>query len=184
MSATAMLATHAIARQENKSPFFFSRFNFDRMTERGNTHYCFHCGGEWGFRPDKKGNATNCEDTKATLYKPNGDEIKVREALADTELEPLLTNEPGYKRRKPEDRDYDEWLGYGANFTFCSELVALAETRVYKLHRYNPMEKHDPQTHAEAVIGKADKYRNVGTWLGQIVALKDFPYIVNVPSTM
>ncbi len=53
------LLTHAIARQEQKPPYFFSRFNFTRMTARGNTHFCFYCGGGYGFTPDSHGLPTN-----------------------------------------------------------------------------------------------------------------------------
>jgi hypothetical protein len=47
--------THALAHRTGKAPFFFSRFIFVRMHERKNTHYCFHCGGDVGFRPEKVG---------------------------------------------------------------------------------------------------------------------------------
>jgi len=59
MDVTSVFMTHAIARRENKQPFFFSRFNFERMKERGNTHYCFHCGGSVGFTPRKKSSRTH-----------------------------------------------------------------------------------------------------------------------------
>ena len=54
------IMTHAAARHHNKSAFFFSRFNFVRMKERGNTHYCFACGGDVGFTPGPDGKPTNC----------------------------------------------------------------------------------------------------------------------------
>jgi hypothetical protein len=54
-----ILLTHAVARREGKPPFFFSRFNFDRMKEAGNTHFCFHCGGSGGFRRNEDGTASN-----------------------------------------------------------------------------------------------------------------------------
>lgn len=184
MTITEVLLTHAVARQKNMSPFFFSRFNFDRMKERKNTHYCFHCGGQWGFRLGKKDNAINCKDTEITIKKPDGDEIKVREALADTELEPFLTNKSGYKRCNPGDHDYNDWLDYDADFTFCPKLMALIKARGYTFYRYNPMEKHDPKTHAEAVIGNVNKYRTVWEWLNGVRYPKNFPYVVNVPSIM
>ncbi len=181
MSLLSVLGTHIIAKEEHKSPFFFSRFNFDRMKERGNTHYCFHCGGSWGFRPGKNGVPYNCKDTKATLYKPNGEAIEEREALGDVGLESLLTNEPGYERLKPSDSRYGERLHDDAHFIFCPKLVVLATERRYKIFCYNPMERHDCKTHAEAVIGGAEKYRDVWTWLRQSPRPKDFPYIVNIP---
>ncbi len=54
-----MLITSAIARREGKPAFFFSRFNFTRMRDAGNTHYCFNCGGMRGFQIDETGAATN-----------------------------------------------------------------------------------------------------------------------------
>jgi hypothetical protein len=108
-----MLVTHAIADREGKSPFFFSRFNFIRMRERRNTHYCFHCGGQHGFTPGANGEATNAADD-------NG--------------------------------------------------------------KYNPMQRHDPVTHADAVIGDADKFDDVWDWLRKTKRPAKFPYIVNVPS--
>lgn len=51
--------THVLAGRLGKTPFFFSRFNFRRMKEVGNTHYCFHCGGHWGFKPGSQGEITN-----------------------------------------------------------------------------------------------------------------------------
>ena len=63
--------THSLANRVGKEPYFFSRFNFNRMKERGNTHFCFFCGGEVGFRPERVGRfigrdniavATNCEE--------------------------------------------------------------------------------------------------------------------------
>ena len=50
MCIGAILQTHSVAKREGKPPFFFSRFNFVRMRERRNTHYCFHCGGGVGFK--------------------------------------------------------------------------------------------------------------------------------------
>ena len=55
MGVGGMFLTHAVAKQQGKSPFFFSRFIFERMKKRGNTHYCFHCGGNVGFRPERTG---------------------------------------------------------------------------------------------------------------------------------
>ncbi|MDO8561836.1 MAG: hypothetical protein Q7S05_03355 [bacterium] len=59
MPMGGILLTHAIAHRERKPPFFFSRFNFERMREIGNTHYCFYCGGGQGFIPGPNGEATN-----------------------------------------------------------------------------------------------------------------------------
>lgn len=53
------LFIHVQARKLKKIPFFFSRFNFERMQQVGNTHYCFHCGGDWGFNLGPQGEITN-----------------------------------------------------------------------------------------------------------------------------
>lgn len=55
MSFLETALTHSQAHRAGKEPYFFSRFNFDRMKERGNTHFCFHCGGHVGFTPEKIG---------------------------------------------------------------------------------------------------------------------------------
>lgn len=54
-----ILLTHSVAHRAGKPPFFFSRFNFEVMKEKGNTHYCFACGGKCGFTPDADGKPTN-----------------------------------------------------------------------------------------------------------------------------
>jgi hypothetical protein len=59
MNIAALFLTHQAARDSGKSPFFFSRFNFQNMKTRGNTHYCFACGGDVGFTPGIGGVATN-----------------------------------------------------------------------------------------------------------------------------
>jgi hypothetical protein len=125
MLTAQILQTHMVAVEVGRPPFFFSRFNFARMKERGNTHYCFRCGGPVGFIPGPKGEATNCKDGE-----------------------------------------------------------------------YNPMKDHDPITHADAVITRANCYSNVWEWLDKEIARKcnqtrmakilrrapkDFPFIVSVP---
>ncbi len=110
MSIGGILLTHAVAASEQKPPFFFSRFNLERMKELGNTHFCFHCGGGVGFKPGPNGEATN-------------------------------STERGY----------------------------------------NPMKRHDPVTHADGVIGDADKYDWEQRWLRAKIG-KDFPFVVCVPS--
>ena len=48
---------------------------------------------------------------------------------------------------------------------------------------YDPMERHNPATHASAIIANADKYDWVGDWLRKEISNKpEFPYIVSVPS--
>jgi hypothetical protein len=50
LGVTEVFLTKIAAEKARKSAFFFSRFNFTRMKERGDTHYCFHCGGQHGFK--------------------------------------------------------------------------------------------------------------------------------------
>lgn len=59
MDVGGILMTHAIARKEGKLPFFFSRFKFEAMRKRGNTHFCFACLSGVGYTPDENGNPTN-----------------------------------------------------------------------------------------------------------------------------
>ena len=73
----AALVTHAIAASRRKAPFFFSRFNFTRMKARGNTHYCFHCGGQHGFTPGPNGEALNASGDS---YEPMSDHDQVSHA--------------------------------------------------------------------------------------------------------
>ena len=180
MDVIALFLTHSIARNEGKSPFFFSRFNFQRMKERGNTHYCFDCGGSWGFTPGKNGEATNCEDDKITLHRSKDDVVKVKEALKDKNLEPHLADSPGYPRRKPGDRMYENWLEYSASFDYSDEFIKWCKENGYTVYRYNPMGSHDPVTHAEAVVNGADKYNSAYEWFENIKLPDGFPYIVNL----
>jgi hypothetical protein len=62
MEFMAVALTHSVAREQGKMPFFFSRYTFQRMKELGNTHYCFHCGGNVGFKPGPDGKPTNQMD--------------------------------------------------------------------------------------------------------------------------
>jgi len=55
MGFLGVALTHGLARQTGKEAYFFSRFNFGRMKERNNTHFCFLCGGVVGFKPEKVG---------------------------------------------------------------------------------------------------------------------------------
>jgi hypothetical protein len=47
---------------------------------------------------------------------------------------------------------------------------------------YDPMARHDPVTHAEAVVGGADKHVNVWDWLKAAEYPPNFPYVVSIPS--
>lgn len=69
MSFFEVALTHSVARDKNKISYFFSRFNFDRMKERGNTHFCFSCHGDVGFKPQKVGRLFKSDDvTKPTNH--------------------------------------------------------------------------------------------------------------------
>ncbi len=104
-----ILMAHSIARRVGKPPFFFSRFNFERMQALGNTHYCFACLAGSGYRPDKNGNPTN---------------------------------------------------------------IAPEDLRAVRNHT---------DEHAPYVVGDADKYSDVWSWLEAKIT-PDFPYLVAVPS--
>ena len=54
-----ILLTHSVAHREGKPPFFFSRFNFERMKALGHTHYCCACITSGGFRLDRQGKVVN-----------------------------------------------------------------------------------------------------------------------------
>jgi hypothetical protein len=177
MSIGAVLLTHSIAHQNHKSPFFFSQWDFWRAKKRGNTHYCFDCGGDWGFTPGEGGIAINCESDKVTLFRGKK-EILISEALQDPMLEPHITNSPGYPRHTPKDRDYEEWLTYTAHFDYSPRFVELAERAGFTVHRYNPMAKHDPVTHAAAVLDGIQEHEYAGEWFNSVSLPEDFPYVV------
>jgi hypothetical protein len=80
MELAALFGTICIAHRSGKQSFFFSRFNFDKMREVGNTHYCFHCGGRQGFTPGPHGVAQNCEEESG--YNPMEHHDPVRHADA------------------------------------------------------------------------------------------------------
>ncbi len=82
MSITGIFLTHDIAHRVGKPPFFFSRFDFDQMRERGNTHYCFHCGGSFGFKPGEDGTPTDCA----------GDDYNPMEGHDDTHSDAVIGN--------------------------------------------------------------------------------------------
>ncbi len=178
MDVTGMFLTHAIAHNQRKSAFFFSRFKFRRIRDQDNTHYCFHCGSDWGFTPGKDGTPLKCEDPKVRVSKDGVDMI-VRDAINDPFFRELLTREPGYQIPEQGSPRYDEWLEYQAYFAFGPALAAFAEKNGYTIHRHNPMKSHDPKTHADGIIGCADKYDDVWDWLGNEIP-KNFPYVVSI----
>src|SRR4051812_13710213 len=116
MSIGGVLFTHSVAHCRGRAPFFFCRFIFYVARKRKTTHYCFHCGGNFGFRPGQNAVALNSEDDVMNLYRPDGTTVKVREALADPLLDPFLATTPGHIRRTPNDSRYEEWLDHQAHF--------------------------------------------------------------------
>lgn len=72
MGVGGMLLTHLLVTRDRKDAFFFSRFNFTRMKERGNTHYCFHCGGDVGFRPVRVGKLIKRKDIRRATNQLSG----------------------------------------------------------------------------------------------------------------
>jgi len=180
VSPTGIIFTHMKARELNKPAFFFSRFTFKQMKERGNTHYCFHCGGDYGFTPGENGEATNCEDDMMYLYRQDKSEVKVRDALKDANLEPHIADTPGYPRRKPGYHGYEKWLDYDTSFIYDAAFAKWCVENGYTVYRYNSMKHHDPVTHANAIISGAEKYEFVSDWLRSVKLPKDFPYIVSL----
>lgn len=178
MDVGAVLMTHTLANQEGKMPFFFSRFNFQRMKERGNTHYCFHCGGEWGFIPGEKGEATNCEDNKIQLIKEDGSQVTYEDAIADDKLRAHIYEGPGYPCKNKKDSGYNEYLKWSASFVYEPSFIAWCEQNRYKIYRWNPMRKHNPTSHAMAVVGGADGFNYVHSWFEEMQLPPEFPYIV------
>lgn len=170
-----ILMTHMVAHREKKPPFFFSRFNLQGMHERGNTHYCFHCGGGWGFTPDKDGNPTNHMDSRVMLEK-EGEHVLIGSTLRSEVLNLHLTEE---SKHRTLTEGCETWCTYTAQFDHSPEFEAWCVANGYTVHRYNPMEGHDPVTHADAVVGGADKFRFASDWLEKKIG-PDFPYIVAV----
>lgn len=179
MSLGGVLLMHTVAHGENKAPLFFSRFNFQRMKERGNTHYCFHCGGHYGFTPGRGGEVTNQMDNKITLKNKAGEEVLIKDALNNANLEPHIANSEGYPRYKPEDGRYEDWLKYEADFDYDPTFVRWCESNGYVVHRHDPMKNHDSITHANAVVGGANRFNSASQWLEDRLP-NEFPYIVGV----
>jgi hypothetical protein len=73
---SARVATHA-----KKEPFFFRAINFDYIRSRGNTHYCFACGGHVGFTPGPRGVATNTVDSRGCDTMPLHDHKRHAHAI-------------------------------------------------------------------------------------------------------
>lgn len=179
MTMTGILMAHMIAHREQKPPFFFSRYNLEGIRRRGNTHYCFHCGGHYGFVPGPNGEPTNHMDDKIALTKANGERVLVKEALKDARLEPHITDSAGYPRYKPGDGRYEEWLKYSADFNYSPAFAEWCEENGYAVFRYNPMKDHDPVTHADAVIGGANRFDVASKWLEENIT-SEFPYLVAI----
>ncbi len=68
-----ILFAHSIARREGRSPFFFSRFNFNKMKQRGNTHYCCACLGRAGFQVGEDGKPFNMSPEDADSLQKHHD---------------------------------------------------------------------------------------------------------------
>jgi len=175
-----VLLTSNIARQEKKSPYYFSRFDFEEVKRRNNTHFCFHCTGGFGFKLGKDGEPSNHMAEEFLLYKEDGSLVLNKEALEDADLEPNMIDRKVYIRRKPEDPNYEEWLTFMAYFAPNVEFEEWCGANSYKVQYYNPMKDHDPVKHASAVIGGVRRYKSAGSWLMENINPKTFPYIVCV----
>lgn len=176
MQVAALLLTHLEAQRLRKSPFFFSLFNFERMKRRGNTHYCFDCGGQWGFTPDKKGEATKCADDPMLMRDvAKYDYLRNRDVVSDETLVLLLDT----NIHNPNDYGYSEWLDSAARFLDSPSLEKVAQEKELTVYSYNAMRSHDPKTHRNAVVGKAHKFRFAREWLIRMIP-RNFPYVVSL----
>lgn len=70
-----------VARREGKRLFLFIVPNWERMRERGNTHYCFACGGKFGFTPNPEGMPTKHTDDSYVLYNPMENHTPITHAM-------------------------------------------------------------------------------------------------------
>lgn len=96
---TGILQAHAAAREAGKPPYFFSRFNFERMKDAGNTHFCFYCGGKHGYRLGPNGEIENSSDGEVGKGGNNPMDHHDPKAHADA----VVANADKYS-------DVDEWL--------------------------------------------------------------------------
>lgn len=179
MSGVGMLLTHSIARREGKLQFFFSRYNFQSMRERGNTHYCFYCIGDWGFTPGKDGEPTNHLDDKIWIRVGADEFMRNADVLKDSYLESQIVDSKGSPRHKPGDAEYVEWLKMIADLKYSPELEAWCVNNGYAIFRWNPMDAHDPVTHANGIVGGADKFDSAYAWLEASLP-EDFPLFVSI----
>lgn len=179
MSGVGILLAHSMAYREGKPPFFFSRYNFESMRERGNTHYCFHCIGKWGFTPGKDGEPTNHLDDKIWIRVGSDEYMRNSDALKDSYLKSRIVERKGYPRHKPGDVEYAEWLKMSADLKYSTELEAWCEKNGYAIFRWNPMDGHDPVTHADGIVGGADKFNSAFEWIEANLP-EDFPLVVAI----
>ena len=180
MNMQSAVVIHAIAHRAGKTPLFFSRSIFDRMKARGNTHYCFLCEGRWGFAPDEHGVATNQMDDVVLLETEWGALITVQAALENDYLGKRLVVENELSDRWLLDGNWlGEYVKQYARFQDTSELDAWCDQNGYRIRRHDPMERHDPKTHAGAVVGDADKFDSVDDWLSEKLP-PYFPFLVAI----
>lgn len=161
---------------KGKQSISLSQVDFVGIKKRGNTHYCFHCGGGLGFALGKGGEVSNHMDARITLIF-QGKYVLVREALRDIKLGLHMADSLEHPRYKLGDGRYEEWLGNKAQFEYSPAFAQWCEENGYVVCRHNPMEGHDPVTHANAVVGGVNRFNSADEWLNANIPV-DFPYKV------
>lgn len=162
----------------DKKPVFFSLPTFEKMKGSGNTHYCFHCLGSRGFIPGENGVATNCEDEKSFLVSASDKRVTNQDVVNNEFLDSHIIDIPGYRRRHPNHYQYDKWLGYAAYFQYGVEFARWCKENGYEVCRHNPMKNHDPEAHADGIIGGVQRHDLALTWLEGGLS-EGFPFIVH-----
>ncbi|HBI25950.1 TPA: hypothetical protein DDX30_04155 [Candidatus Wolfebacteria bacterium] len=159
--------------------FHFSRYTFRAMRQRENTHYCFVCGGKFGFTPGRQGEVENEKDNKVTLRNEWGEEVLLRDALRDARLEKYIAQDVRLHEQIAEKAVWQLMLNHAADFEHTAEFVQWCKENGYIVLQRNPMEHHDPIAHANAVVGGADQHMFVSDWL-RARAPQGFPYRVTI----
>ncbi len=185
--------THSEARRSGRPPLFWSRGYFDLIKNMGNTHYCFHCCGHYGFRMKirwklqglKLVKTITIENHKADVIQlsdVHGNAITNEIALVDDALTPFLSQKPRYWQDNLYPTARIRWLKYTAYFEYTEHFERDMLEAGYKISREDPMKDHDVVTHANAVIGNIQRYRYLEDWLHKEYpkVASTFPYTVSI----
>ena len=179
MNLQGALFVYGAAHRDEKNPLFFSQATFQRMKERGNTQYCFLCGGDWGFTPDAQGNATNQMNPVMLLEQEGSGLVTIRVALANAVLRHYLAADAINELRDREHGHAEDYVAYYAPFDYTPEFASWCRQHGYRMHRNDPMRDHDPRTHAQAVVGCADQFDTAEDWLKEKLPTY-FPFLIAV----